>query len=159
MLHFCTPWKRQKTEGNIGKMKCNIGRKWVKPTFAFHIDTVISFSLQFKWLVFKWNVTMISNGLTHSSLMHPFSTPWKHKKTVRFSDVFRGKRRSTLGTNWLMCLKFILNMFAWCAMNLETVFRNWVMTIHKITLIHSYHIFIKAFWEKPNVLGNITDFY
>ena len=22
--------------------------------------------------------------------MHPFSIPWKHQKTVRFSDVFRG---------------------------------------------------------------------
>ena len=28
--------------------------------------------------------------LTHSFPMHPFSTPWKYKKTVMFSDVFRG---------------------------------------------------------------------
>ena len=27
--------------------------------------------------------------LTHSFPMHPFSTPWKHQKTLRFSDVFR----------------------------------------------------------------------
>ena len=27
--------------------------------------------------------------LTHSFPMHPFSTPWKHQKIVRFSDVFR----------------------------------------------------------------------
>ena len=28
--------------------------------------------------------------LTHSFPMHPFSTSWKHQKTVRLSDVFRG---------------------------------------------------------------------
>ena len=28
--------------------------------------------------------------LTHLFPMHPFSTPWKHQKTVRLSDVFRG---------------------------------------------------------------------
>ena len=28
--------------------------------------------------------------LTHSFQMHPYSTTWKHQKTVRFSDVFRG---------------------------------------------------------------------
>ena len=27
--------------------------------------------------------------------MHPFSSPWKHQKTVRFSDIFRGKRKCT----------------------------------------------------------------
>ena len=34
--------------------------------------------------------------------MHPFSTPWKDKKTIRFSDVFRGERKGTLGTNGLI---------------------------------------------------------
>ena len=27
--------------------------------------------------------------------MHPFSSPWKHQKTVGFSDIFRGKRKCT----------------------------------------------------------------
>ena len=40
--------------------------------------------------------------LTHSFPMHPFSTPCKHQKTVRFSDVFKGQRKSALGTNALM---------------------------------------------------------
>ena len=43
-------------------------------------------------------------SLTHLFPMYPFSTPWKHQKTVRFSDVFRGKRRGTLETNGLMDL-------------------------------------------------------
>ena len=33
--------------------------------------------------------------------MYPFSTPWKHPKTVRFSDIFRGYRKGALGTNGL----------------------------------------------------------
>ena len=33
--------------------------------------------------------------------MHPFSTPWKHQKTLRFSDVFRGERKGALETNEL----------------------------------------------------------
>ena len=30
--------------------------------------------------------------LTHLFPIHPFSTPWKHQKNVRFSNVFRGWR-------------------------------------------------------------------
>ena len=42
------------------------------------------------WLYFRktWFKKMIA--LTHSFSKHPFSTPWKHQKTVRFSDVFGG---------------------------------------------------------------------
>ena len=39
-------------------------------------------------------------SLTHSFPMHPFSTSWKHHKSVRFS-VFRGQRKGALGTNGL----------------------------------------------------------
>ena len=31
----------------------------------------------------------VENGLTHLLPIHPFSTPWKHQKALRFSDVFR----------------------------------------------------------------------
>ena len=33
--------------------------------------------------------------------MHLFSIPWKHPKTVKFPDVFRGEREGTLGANGL----------------------------------------------------------
>ena len=39
--------------------------------------------------------------LTHSFPIHSFSTPWKHQKTIRFSDVFRGEKKGALGTNGL----------------------------------------------------------
>ena len=42
--------------------------------------------------------------LTHSFPMHPFSTPWKQQKTVRFSDIFRGQRKGALGANGLRYL-------------------------------------------------------
>ena len=34
----------------------------------------------------------LTGTLTNSFSMHPFSTPWKHQKTWRFSDVFKGYR-------------------------------------------------------------------
>ena len=34
--------------------------------------------------------------------MYPFSTPWKHQKTLRFVNVFRGWRKGVLGTNGLI---------------------------------------------------------
>ena len=40
--------------------------------------------------------------LTHLFQMHPFSPPWKHLKTVRFSDAFRGQRKGAFGTNGLV---------------------------------------------------------
>ena len=43
----------------------------------------------------------MSHFLTHSFAMHLFSTPWKHQKTVRFSDVFTGLKKGALGTNGL----------------------------------------------------------
>ena len=39
--------------------------------------------------------------LTHSFPIHSFSTPWKHQKTIRLSDVFRGEKMGALGTNGL----------------------------------------------------------
>ena len=37
--------------------------------------------------------------LTHLFPRHPFSSTWKHQKTVRFSDVFRCLRKDVLWTN------------------------------------------------------------
>ena len=41
------------------------------------------------------------SNLTHLLPMHTFSTPWKHQKTFRYSDVFKGLRKSALRTNGL----------------------------------------------------------
>ena len=46
-------------------------------------------------------LTVLCYILTHSFPKHPFSAPWKHRKTVRFSNVFRGLRKGPLGTNGL----------------------------------------------------------
>ena len=39
--------------------------------------------------------------LTNFSPVLLFCTPWKHQKTFRFSDVFRGYRKATLACNGL----------------------------------------------------------
>ena len=46
-------------------------------------------------------VLIIPNVLTHYSPVLLFNTPWKHQKTFRFSDVFRGYRKVTPGCNGL----------------------------------------------------------
>ena len=40
--------------------------------------------------------------LTHLYPMHPFSAPWKHQKSLWFSDVFRRWRKGALGTSELI---------------------------------------------------------
>ena len=48
--------------------------------------------------------------LTHLFPMHPFSTAWKHQKTLQFSHVFRGKRKGYIGNKWvkqLLVLKIL----------------------------------------------------
>ena len=64
-----------------------------------HLRCLSGFWLLFWTLKFYFGITLL---LTHSLPMHPFSTPWKHQKTERFSDVFRGLRKGALGTNGLM---------------------------------------------------------
>ena len=46
-------------------------------------------------------IILLSLSLTLSFLIHPLSTPWKHQKSLRFSDVFRSQRMAVLGTNGL----------------------------------------------------------
>ena len=37
--------------------------------------------------------------------VHPFSTPWKHQNTLRFSDVFRGVEKGCIGDKWVNLFK------------------------------------------------------
>ena len=51
-----------------------------------------------------FNVSVTRNNtdiLTHSFLMHPFSTPWKHQETLRSSDVFQGVEKECIGNEWV----------------------------------------------------------
>ena len=71
----------------------------------------------FSSIVFVWVVLIVtSNGNKYYSkdILNPFVPnapflyPWKHQKTVvRFSNVFRGKRKGVLGTNRLNELQSI----------------------------------------------------
>ena len=47
--------------------------------------------------VFKVTLT----DLIHFFPIYPFSNPWKHQNTLRFSDILRGYRKGALGTNGL----------------------------------------------------------
>ena len=47
-------------------------------------------------------MSWVMERLTYLFPMHPFSSPWKPQKTLRSSDIFRGKRKGALGTNGLI---------------------------------------------------------
>ena len=79
--------------------------------FFFSNDLIIEFCYSVKFLI-KFHhcftnklfnkyesVIPVEALLTHSFPMQPLSTSWKHQKTVRFSDVFRGYKKGTFGTN------------------------------------------------------------
>ena len=93
------------------------------------------------------------NKLTHSFPMHPFSTPLKHRKTVRFSDVSKGKRKGALGTNGLhmRCIhkqpfKDVLLDDSSCALSYH--FEAITIVTNKTFLLKSG--LISFFFEKPS---------
>ena len=63
--------------------------------------------------------------LSYLFSVHPLSTPWKHQKTIRFSDVFSRLRKGVLGRNartlliasqsrvWNIVLKMKDTKFLW----------------------------------------------
>ena len=46
-----------------------------------HAARIVACAWLFTWI-------LVVNALTHLFPMHPFSTPWKHQETLRFSDVY-----------------------------------------------------------------------
>ena len=77
------PYKLEKTVGQSAPIETNRHNdEKLDNDFWREEIQFISKVIRFKKVPWK--------QLTHLRLMHPFSIPWKHKKTVRFSDVFRG---------------------------------------------------------------------
>ena len=61
--------------------------------------------------------------------MQPFSTPWIHQKTIRFSDVFRGSGKDTLGTNGLRySVTLMLNVHS--TMHKKWSFPLWISSVN-----------------------------
>ena len=75
------------------------------------------------WRFENFFLFVLYNVLTHLFPMHPFSTPCKHQKIFRFSDVFRGLRKGALGTNGLIWLYnyFLYALLRWRLLDLEAV--------------------------------------
>ena len=61
-----------------------------------------------KWKHTGMHLLLMISTLTHLCPMYPFSTPWKHQKTLKFS---RGKERVHWEQNGLR--NFISNLFQW----------------------------------------------
>ena len=75
--------------------------KFFNQNFFSKNDQIYSFLRTWSHLLKKFLTDLLST--------HLFHTPWKHQKTVRFSDIFTGERKGTLGTNGLM------GIFIFCA--------------------------------------------
>ena len=73
-------------------------------------------------------------NLTDYSPVLLFGTPWKHQKTFRFSDVFRGYRKATSGCNGLS--------------ELMNFYSPWNHQKTKGLISTSNHIFGRAIWDK-----------
>ena len=84
--------------------------------------------------------------LTHSSPMHPFSSPWKHRKTWRFS-AFRGYRKGALGTNGLKRSNKM-----WTPSGAKMVKKN-ILTM-KIITFHSIIAEKQNFWKKKKKVSS-----
>ena len=74
--------------------------------FTFFLSFFLSFWGFFWFFLVKYNgspfihLVMTSySSLTHLFPIHPFSTLWKHQKTLRFSDIFKRWRKGALRTN------------------------------------------------------------
>ena len=60
----------------------------------------------------------LASTLMHLFPMHPFSTPWKYQKNLRFPDVFRGQRKGALGTNMLIIfVTHVVSKICYCLMS------------------------------------------
>ena len=88
--------------------------------------------------------------LTHSFPMHPFPTPWKHQKTLWFTDVFRGWRKCALGTNSLTLewsLKFSLPTFVFIGIEISDATTMAVLVTLSVALL-LITIAIIVVWRK-----------
>ena len=56
--------------------------------------------------------------LSHSFLMHSFSTPWKHQKTFGFLCL-QGVEKGCIGNEWVNTCKSLRNNLQWVSENLE----------------------------------------
>ena len=96
---------------------------------------------------------------------HPFSTPWKHQKTVRFSNVFRGYKKGALGTNVLKTHYLLLMWSAslrvkspsfWLRSSATSSFKLCIWTIEERNN-WLYFKFPQAIYDKTkDAVGNLT---
>ena len=80
----------------------------------------------------------------HLFPMHPFYNSWKNKKTLRFSDVFKGSRNGALETNELMNLVYnIIEVWyvapSW-SISVTTIYKYFhlILTIKQILMSVSF---------------------
>ena len=97
LASICNQWKHQKNQWFSDIFRGYTNRPLAWNGFVHSLQITSARKLFFA----------LSYPLTHFLSMHPFSTPWKHQKTVRFLNVlrvsvFREYRKGALGTKGLI---------------------------------------------------------
>ena len=91
--------------------------------------------------------------LSHSSPMHPFSTPRKHQKTVRLSDVFRGRESvhwERMGKNIWNALKLLSDRMKIAPNNcLVNVLMFYLLIFYFTCQSFWFGLFPYILWKEP----------
>ena len=103
--HLCQILFFNKVTGLRQFLFCEFCEIFKNICFLEHLQRLGSEDITIVFL--KWIFALISTlifffthyRLTHYNPVLLFYTPWKHQKTFRFSDVYRGYRKATLGCN------------------------------------------------------------
>ena len=81
--------KYGKQFGEIRSLAGNLIWKEMEKKKVSHSNRIKCRFFRSKSFIFFESFFQFPALLNHVFPMHPFSTPWKYQKTVRFSDVFR----------------------------------------------------------------------
>ena len=77
-------------------------------------------------------------SLTHLSPMHPFSAPWRYHQTLRFSDVFIGWGKGSLGINGLKQVLWLIENSS--AVTDDTQRPSGISTQMNIAVVKDIHV-------------------
>ena len=95
--------------------------------------TILPFSMK---VIF---IDVLPSSLTHSFPVHPFSTPLKHQKTLRFSGIFRGVEKGFIGNEWVnIWLSFRSTMFCYQRLSFHLNFEEILFVFFSIDSRKSY---------------------
>ena len=78
--------------------------------------------------------------------MHPFSVPWKHQKTLRFSDVFREVEKGCIGNEWVNNCEQMHSSLRICSSAIKKSLTSFFVECHRED--------VKSIFKEMNIIMN-----